>query len=60
MQVINKFNYKVKIPVTNECLINSKTIISGFISKIIAEVLNAFFTDYSVKFENKLKRIGIY
>lgn len=40
----------------NKCLINHKIIISGFISEIIAKVFNAFFTNYLVKFENKLKK----
>ena len=36
----------------NKHFINGKLIISGYTSKIIAKVLNAFFTNYLVKFEN--------
>lgn len=40
----------------NKYFINGKIIISRFISKIIAKVLNAFFTNYLVKFENNLNK----
>lgn len=39
----------------NKHFINGKIIVFGFISKIIANVLNALPTSYLVKFENNLK-----
>lgn len=40
----------------NKCFMNSKIIISAFISKIIAKVLNASFTNSLVEFENNLNK----
>jgi len=43
----------------NKCFINGKITTSGFIIKIIAKVLNAFFTNHLVKFENNLNNMCI-